>query len=169
MYQEESNVKLPVETTCQVKEQLSQLQNQPTSDSCMSQPITMKEIEAAIKQLKCKKDQMVSQMKWRDQTPWTCCQENTSWVIHWIMQEWHSFCFMEKATTIPIHKKGKDKKDPNSYRPISLLSFLGELLERAINRRLISFWEEQKYCHHYRLDTRNTEAQKISRPPLPKS
>ena len=63
MYQEESNVKLPVETTCQVKEQLSQLQNQPTSDSCMSQPITMKEIEAAIKQLKCKKDQMVSQMK----------------------------------------------------------------------------------------------------------
>ena len=31
----------------------------------------------------------------------------------------------EKATLIPIHKKGKDKKHPSSYRPISLLSCLG--------------------------------------------
>ena len=52
LYQEESNVKLPREGTCQVREQLAQLQKQPTSDNCMSQPITM--IEAAIKQLKCK-------------------------------------------------------------------------------------------------------------------
>ena len=33
----------------------TQLQKQPTSENCMSQPITMKEIEVAIKQLKCKK------------------------------------------------------------------------------------------------------------------
>ena len=50
----------------------------------------------------------------------------------------------KKATIIPIHKKGKDKKDPNSYRPISLLSCLGKVLERVINRRLISFLEERK-------------------------
>ena len=50
LYQEESNVKLATEG-----EQLTQLQKQPTSDSYMSQPITMKETEAAIKQLKCKK------------------------------------------------------------------------------------------------------------------
>ena len=50
LYQEESNVKLATEG-----EQLTQLQKQPTSDNYMSQPITMKEIEAAIKQLKCKK------------------------------------------------------------------------------------------------------------------
>ena len=55
LYQEESNVKLPRERTCQVREQLTQLQKKPTSDNCMSQPITMKEIEAAIKQLECKK------------------------------------------------------------------------------------------------------------------
>ena len=48
----------------------------------------------------------------------------------------------KKATIIPIHKKGKDKKDPNSYRPISLLSCLGKVLERVINRRLIAFLEE---------------------------
>ena len=42
LYQEESNVELPRERTCQVREQLTQLQKQPTSDNCMSQPITMK-------------------------------------------------------------------------------------------------------------------------------
>ena len=52
LYQEESNVKLPRERTSQVREQLAQLQKQPTSHNCMSQPITMKEIEAAIRQLK---------------------------------------------------------------------------------------------------------------------
>ena len=51
----QSNVKLPRERACQVREQLTQLQKQPTSDNCMSQLITMKEIEATIKQLKCKK------------------------------------------------------------------------------------------------------------------
>ena len=55
LYQEESNVKLPRERTCQVREQLAQLHKQPTSHNCMSQPITMKEIEAAKRQLKCKK------------------------------------------------------------------------------------------------------------------
>ena len=50
----------------------------------------------------------------------------------------------KKATIIPVHKKGKDKEDPNSYRPISLLSCLGKLLQWVINRRLISFLEERK-------------------------
>ena len=48
----------------------------------------------------------------------------------------------KKATLIPIHKKGKDKKNPNSYRPISLLSCLGKLQEKVINRRLLSFLED---------------------------
>ena len=42
----------------------------------------------------------------------------------------------ENATIIPIYKKAKDKKHPSSYRPISLLSCLGTLLERIINTRL---------------------------------
>ena len=48
----------------------------------------------------------------------------------------------KKSTIIPIHKKGKDKKNPNSYRPISLLSCLGKLQEKVINRRLLSFLED---------------------------
>ena len=82
--------------------------------------------------------------KWHDQTPWTCCWENTSWAIQRIVEEWHSSCFMEKSTIIPIHKKGKDKKDPNRYRPMSLLSCLGKLLDQVINSRLISYLEERK-------------------------
>ena len=48
---------------------------------------------------------------------------------------------MEKATLIPIYKKGKDKKHPSSYRPISILSCLGKLLERIINTRLMAHLE----------------------------
>ena len=54
------------------------------------------------------------------------------------------FLLYEKSHIITIHKKDKDKKDPNNYCPISLLSCLGKFLERVINRRLLSYLEEQK-------------------------
>ena len=47
----------------------------------------------------------------------------------------------KEAVTIPVPKKGKNKKNPRSYRPISLLSCVGKLLERMVNRRLISHLE----------------------------
>ena len=145
LYQEESNVKLPRERTCQVREQLAQLQKQHTSHNCMSQPITMKEIEAAIRQLKCKKapgpdgvtNDMIKHLGPADKK--TLLELfNESWKNGTVPALW------KKVTIIPIHKKGKDKKDPNSYRPISLLSCLGKVPERVINRRLISFLEERK-------------------------
>ena len=40
------------------------------------------------------------------------------------------------AVTIPILKKGTDRKDKSSCRPVSLLSCLGKTLERIINKRL---------------------------------
>ena len=61
---------------------------------------------------------------------------NESWKTGTVPAMW------KKATIISIHKKGKDKKNPNSYRPISLLSCLGKLLEKVINRRLLSFLED---------------------------
>ena len=48
----------------------------------------------------------------------------------------------KKTTIINIHKKGKYKNNPKSYRPITLLSCLGKLLEKVINRRLLSFLED---------------------------
>ena len=55
LHEEESDVKLPRERSSQVREQLTRLQKQPRSDSCISQPISMQEIKVAIKQLKRKK------------------------------------------------------------------------------------------------------------------
>ena len=73
LYQEESSDKLPRERTSQVREQLTHLQKQPTSDKCMSQPITMKETEVAIKQLKCKKAPGPDGVTNDRIKHWTCC------------------------------------------------------------------------------------------------
>ena len=45
------------------------------------------------------------------------------------------------AHLVPILKKGKDMTNPSSYRPISLLSCVGKLMERVITRRLTWFLE----------------------------
>ena len=56
---------------------------------------------------------------------------NQSWSTGTVPTIW------KEVVIRPIPKKGKDKRDPSSYRPISLLSCVGKLLERIINKRLI--------------------------------
>ena len=50
-----------------------------------------------------------------------------------------------EAIMIPIHKKGKDKTKAKSYRPISLTSCIGKLIERMINTRLIWYLETNNF------------------------
>ena len=45
--------------------------------------------------------------------------------------------FLKVANVIPIHKKG-EKLDPNIYRPISLLSNISKLYEKAMHIGLAS-------------------------------
>lgn len=47
------------------------------------------------------------------------------------------------ANVIPIHKPQKDPSNPLSYRPISLLSSLSKILERAILNRLSQFIDDK--------------------------
>ena len=47
----------------------------------------------------------------------------------------------KEAQVIPTPKKGKDNRDPRSYRPIRLLSCVRKLMERMINQRLIHHLE----------------------------
>ena len=43
---------------------------------------------------------------------------------------------------VPVPKKGKDRNDKNSYRPISLLSCMGKTMERMVNKRLTHHLEK---------------------------
>ena len=61
---------------------------------------------------------------------------NQSWKLGQVPQAW------KDGNMIPIHKKGKSKKDVKSYRPICLTSCLGKLIESMINKRLM--WHLEK-------------------------
>ena len=54
----------------------------------------------------------------------------------------------KRAKVIPIPKPNKPGTDPNSYRPISLLSTLGKLFERILAARLTSFVNRQHLLPH---------------------
>ena len=55
---------------------------------------------------------------------------NKSWRTSKIPNTW------KNALVIPIYKHGKDKTDPKSYRPISLLSCVGKVAEKLVNTRI---------------------------------
>ena len=49
----------------------------------------------------------------------------------------------KEANVTPIHKKGS-KEDCNNYRPISLLSCIGKVLEKCIHNHLLTFLQEER-------------------------
>lgn len=48
---------------------------------------------------------------------------------------------------IPIPKEGQNRHIESNYRPITLLSCLGKILEKMVNRRLITELEEKKHLN----------------------
>lgn len=59
------------------------------------------------------------------------------WSTGKIPSEW------KEAVIVPIHKPGKIKVNPNSYRPIALTPHLGKLYERIVKNRLEYFCEKR--------------------------
>ena len=111
----------------------------------MSQPFTEKDLEEGLKQLKKEKspgpDDITNELliHMGMSTKKVLLQiYNTSWKHSSVPQIWR------EATMIPIHKKGKDKGKADSYRPISLTSCVGKLMERLINTRLMWHLEKEK-------------------------
>ena len=47
----------------------------------------------------------------------------------------------KKARVTPIHKSG-DKSDPNNYRPISILPFIGKVIEYFVGQQLTKYMED---------------------------
>ena len=62
---------------------------------------------------------------------------NRSWRRKEIPKSW------KESLIIPIPKVGKDHSNPNSYRPISLLSCVGKVAEKMVNNRLSLFLEKE--------------------------
>ena len=54
-----------------------------------------------------------------------------------------------EATVIPIPKPGKDRTDPNNYRPIAMTSCLCKIMERMINHRLTWFLQDNNIITKY--------------------
>ena len=55
----------------------------------------------------------------------------------------------KRAIAVPVPKEGGDLEEAGGYRPISLLSVLGKVVEHLITKRL-TFWLEsgQKFSKH---------------------
>ena len=58
------------------------------------------------------------------------------------------------ANVIPVFKKG-DNLDYNNYRPISLISNIGKLIEKIVHKRLYSFLEKKSLLFEQQYGIRN--------------
>lgn len=112
----------------------------------MNKPFSSNELDEALSTLKLKKspgpDQITNEMLLHlgPQAKKKLLQlYNESWKTGVVPQTWRD------AVMIPVHKRGKDRTKPESYRPISLISCPGKLMERLINTRLMWHLEEKQH------------------------
>ena len=143
-YAEVSKIQVPEGRKDEIKENQKAFTNDQ-GRPLMNTPFTTKELDCAMISLKLKKspgpDKIHNEMllhlgpKSRKKLLQLF---NDSWREGVVPQSWR------EAIMIPIHKKGKDKSKPESYRPISLTSCTGKLLERLINTRLMWHLEDQQ-------------------------
>ena len=104
----------------------------------MNSPFVSRELEDALTMLKLRKtpspDNITNEMLLH---LGPCSKKkllqlfNDGWRTGTVPQVWR------EAIMIPILKRGKDKSKAESYRPISLTSCVGKLMERLINTRLM--------------------------------
>ncbi|XP_045127737.1 uncharacterized protein LOC123514153 [Portunus trituberculatus] len=121
---------------------LADPEKQKSSLPSLAQPFKPHELSSALATLKPGKAPGLDKVPYdfiRHLTPplRACLLQlyNSSWQSGQFPSTW------KPAILIPIHKPGKDPTLPSAYRPISLLSCIGKLLERLVNTRL-TWWLE---------------------------
>ena len=141
-YEEESNIKVKPQ---QKREARKEQRERRDTTARTTKPITLTELQKSLKRLKCRKapgpDGVTNEMlKNLGNRAMLKVLEvfNLSWETGTLPQIWR------EAVMIPILKKGKDKKKPASYRPISLTSCVVKALERIINHRLLFHLETEQ-------------------------
>ena len=83
-------------------------------------------------------------------------------LFNWALREGVSPAGWRRSTIIPVHKKGKPRDDPSSYRPVGLTSCMAKLMERMVATRLVYHLESQKIlakCQAGFRKNRSTEEQ----------
>ena len=58
------------------------------------------------------------------------------------------------AQVIPLFKKGGEKGNRNSYRPISLLPALSKILEKLVSVRVVKFFDANNIFSHHQFGFR---------------
>ena len=117
-------------------------QNEVNHDDTLNLPYGKAEISNSINSLKMKKasgrDLMTNEMlKWLPNSHVITLLNifNSSWENAILPIGW------KEADILPFPKPGKDLSMPSSYRPISLLSCTGKLMEKMVTTRLNWFLE----------------------------
>jgi len=143
-YRKESSLMIPQEKMKDTKKAVQDQAKDCQSKPCMKEDLKIGELEAAMRKLKPKKapgpDGVSNDMlKHLGPIAKKTLLEifNRCWHAGEVPQTW------KEAHVIPILKKGKDKTNPANYRPISLLSCVGKLMERIVTCRLTWYLESQ--------------------------
>ncbi|VDO02353.1 unnamed protein product [Rodentolepis nana] len=117
--------------------QLGEIKEDVIPNNVLTEPYRPCELNAAIKQLKCKKspgedgilpDFLIRMEAIAKETMLPLL--NKIWESSLLPNQW------KVAIVIPILKKGKDPSNFDNYRPFSLTSVPAKLMERMVNRGL---------------------------------
>ena len=137
-FSQESHIDVPRDRAAEVRNQIRVSKTEMNEDSTvMNDEFTLRELQEACGKLKNKKspgkngitNEMIKNLG-NIALQKLLYIYNQSWKTGEFPAKW------KEAILIPILKKGKDKNNKESYRPISLLSCLGKTMERMINKRL---------------------------------
>ena len=134
---------VPDERKREIHKEIKEHEVQPNPPDYMNIPFNARELEDALKALKDKKshgpdkiaNEMLKHMGPKAKSKLIGLYKN-SWKERIVPQKWR------EAVMVPIYKKGKERSKTTSYRPISLTSCVGKLMERLINSRHV--WHLEK-------------------------
>lgn len=108
-------------------------------------PVTPKEVQSIISKLPSKKapghDRITNHLlKNSHQTiyQYITAIANAVFRLHTFPSRWKT------AIVIVIHKTGKPRHEPSSYRPISLLSSISKIIEKLIHTRLLNVLQQNQ-------------------------
>lgn len=144
-YEQISTLEVPPECREAVHRAQRDLQEEEAPSEIMTSAFSDKELEEAMQNLKLKKspgpdgitNEMILHLGMKSKKVLLKIF-NSSWKTGSVPQCW------KEADMIPIHKNGKDKTRAENYRPISLTSCLGKLMERLVNARLVWHLEDRE-------------------------